>query len=148
MDQIHQCLLSSKGTTDSNCLRLVECISGVDTRGKQLKSVVAFQVLKTCFHEEVTDAQDVLRLLISTNLKTKNSTVKMTQQLIKCGVLSFVTVLAKSQTRISGLMPKRSAIELLIFCEGPTTVVSCAPSSQKTCLMLRVRIGDFIFVIS
>ncbi|GAB2275131.1 hypothetical protein Dimus_009893 [Dionaea muscipula] len=57
---------------DLNCLRMVECIPSVDTRGKQLKKAVALEILKLCFHEKIGDAQDALRLLISSNLKDRN----------------------------------------------------------------------------
>ncbi|KAK6141734.1 hypothetical protein DH2020_024536 [Rehmannia glutinosa] len=55
-----------------NCLRVVESIVGVDGRSKQLRSAVAFQFLVTCLDEKVCDAEEILRLLISKNVKDKN----------------------------------------------------------------------------
>ncbi|XP_020552430.1 uncharacterized protein LOC105170218 [Sesamum indicum] len=55
-----------------NCLRVVESIVGVDGRSKQLRSAVAFQFLVTCLDEKVFDAEDILRLLVSLNVKDKN----------------------------------------------------------------------------
>ncbi|KAI3450624.1 hypothetical protein Pfo_007289 [Paulownia fortunei] len=55
-----------------NCLRVVESIMGVDGRSKQLRSAVAFQFLVTCLDEKVCDAEEILRLLISINVKDKN----------------------------------------------------------------------------
>lgn len=40
---------------DLNCLRIVECISGVNTRSKGLRRAVAFQILINCFDNKVTD---------------------------------------------------------------------------------------------
>ncbi|KAJ4978906.1 hypothetical protein NE237_009686 [Protea cynaroides] len=36
-----------------NCLRVVECISGVDNRAKQLRSEVAFKILINCLDGKV-----------------------------------------------------------------------------------------------
>ncbi|KAL0436379.1 UNVERIFIED_CONTAM: hypothetical protein Sradi_0345800 [Sesamum radiatum] len=55
-----------------NCLRVVESIVGVDGRSKQLRSAVAFQFLVTCLDKKVFDAEDILRLLVSLNVKDKN----------------------------------------------------------------------------
>ncbi|KAJ8441291.1 hypothetical protein Cgig2_013398 [Carnegiea gigantea] len=55
---------------DPNCLRMIECISGVDARSKQLRSTVASEILRS-FDEEMTDTEDILKSLISTNLKVK-----------------------------------------------------------------------------
>ena len=38
---------------DLNCLRAVECISGVNTRSKQLRSAVSYQILLVCFDNKV-----------------------------------------------------------------------------------------------
>ncbi len=38
---------------DLNCLRVVECISGVNTRSKLLRSAVAYQILLVCFDNKV-----------------------------------------------------------------------------------------------
>ncbi|XP_057527187.1 uncharacterized protein LOC130806206 [Amaranthus tricolor] len=57
---------------DLNCLKAVDCISGVDSRSKQLRSVVAFQFLTSCYSEvQLIDTKDVLNFLISKNLKDK-----------------------------------------------------------------------------
>ncbi|KAL9258306.1 hypothetical protein AKJ16_DCAP16028 [Drosera capensis] len=61
--------LAERVPRDLNCLRTVECIPSVDSRGKQLKSATAFEVLKLCFQEKIDNAQDALTLLISTAVK-------------------------------------------------------------------------------
>ncbi|MBA0708071.1 hypothetical protein Golax_020059 [Gossypium laxum] len=45
--------IASRVPTDLNCLRAVQCISGVDPRTKHLKSVVAFEILVNCFENKV-----------------------------------------------------------------------------------------------
>ncbi|KAL3618743.1 hypothetical protein CASFOL_037405 [Castilleja foliolosa] len=55
-----------------NCLRIVESVVGVDGRSKQLRSAVAFQFLASCLDEKVSDAEEILRLLISINVKDKD----------------------------------------------------------------------------
>ncbi|KAL6506425.1 hypothetical protein OROGR_024606 [Orobanche gracilis] len=55
-----------------NCLRVVESIMGVDIRSKQLRSDVAFRFLVTCLDDKVHDAEEILRLLVSTNVKDKD----------------------------------------------------------------------------
>lgn len=57
---------------DLNCLRSVECISGVDTRSKHLRSALSFEILILCLDTKVADAEEVLRLLKSVNVKDKN----------------------------------------------------------------------------
>ncbi|EYU37035.1 hypothetical protein ABFS82_04G200200 [Erythranthe guttata] len=54
-----------------NCLRVVESIVGIDGRSKQLRSAVAFQFLIKLLGKKVYDTEEVLRLLISINLKDK-----------------------------------------------------------------------------
>ncbi|KAF8395282.1 hypothetical protein HHK36_019225 [Tetracentron sinense] len=54
---------------DMNCLRIVECISGISIRSKHLRSVVAFHILVNCFDGKVTDAEDILKLLMSVRNK-------------------------------------------------------------------------------
>ncbi|XP_074272232.1 uncharacterized protein LOC141596092 isoform X2 [Silene latifolia] len=56
---------------DLNCLRAVECISGVDTRSKQLRSALASEMLRHCF-TELSDAKDILKFMLSKNLKDKD----------------------------------------------------------------------------
>jgi hypothetical protein len=63
--------LSSRVHCDINCLRLVESIVGVDTRCKQLRREVAFQIIITCFEDKVTGAEEILKNLITINLKDK-----------------------------------------------------------------------------
>ncbi|KAL6976371.1 hypothetical protein U1Q18_025157 [Sarracenia purpurea var. burkii] len=57
---------------DMNCLRTVESISGVDARSKHLRREVAFQILLSCLHNKATDAEEILRALISINVKDKS----------------------------------------------------------------------------
>ncbi|CAL5436149.1 unnamed protein product [Camellia sinensis] len=57
---------------DMNCLRTVESISGVDARSKHLRHAVAFQILVACLDNKVTDAEVILRSLISINVKDKS----------------------------------------------------------------------------
>ncbi|XWS29026.1 hypothetical protein CRYUN_Cryun25bG0121500 [Craigia yunnanensis] len=63
--------LASRVPMDLNCLRAVQCISGVDLRTKYLKSAVAFQILVNCFDNKATDEEGILTLLISINVKEK-----------------------------------------------------------------------------
>ncbi|XVF05751.1 hypothetical protein REPUB_Repub05bG0199200 [Reevesia pubescens] len=62
---------ASRVPMDLNCLRAMQCISGVDPRTKHLKSAVAFQILVDCFNNKVTDEEGILNLLISINVKEK-----------------------------------------------------------------------------
>uniref|UniRef100_A0A5B7BZX9 Coiled-coil SMC6 And NSE5 INteracting (CANIN) domain-containing protein n=2 Tax=Davidia involucrata TaxID=16924 RepID=A0A5B7BZX9_DAVIN len=64
--------LTCRVPKDMNCLRTVECIAGVDARSKHLRSAVAFQILINCFDNKATDAEEILRLLISINVKDKS----------------------------------------------------------------------------
>ncbi|XP_010243217.1 PREDICTED: uncharacterized protein LOC104587350 isoform X2 [Nelumbo nucifera] len=57
---------------DLNCLRIVECISGVDTRSKHLRSEISFQILINCFDPKVKDMEEILKLLLSINVKDKS----------------------------------------------------------------------------
>lgn len=57
---------------DINCLRTVESISGSNGRSKHLRSAVAKQFLIRCLNEKECDAEDILRMLISINVKDKN----------------------------------------------------------------------------
>ncbi|CAI9104972.1 OLC1v1003777C1 [Oldenlandia corymbosa var. corymbosa] len=65
--------LASRLPNDVNCLRVVESISGVDARSKHLRSAVAFQFLLKCFEKKQADAEEILELLTSTNVKDKSS---------------------------------------------------------------------------
>ncbi|OAY51545.2 uncharacterized protein LOC110613563 isoform X1 [Manihot esculenta] len=64
--------LSCRIPMDLNCLRSVECISGVVTRSNNLRSAVSYQILLACFDHKVTDEVDILNMLISINVKDKN----------------------------------------------------------------------------
>ncbi|KAF4389042.1 hypothetical protein F8388_026771 [Cannabis sativa] len=75
--------LACRVPKDMNCIRVVECISGIDDRSKQLRSAVAFEILIGFFDKKVTSCalalhfqlaahpDDILRLLIGINLKDK-----------------------------------------------------------------------------
>ncbi|XP_022755581.1 uncharacterized protein LOC111303518 isoform X2 [Durio zibethinus] len=54
--------LASRVPMDLNCLRAVQCISGVETRSKHLKSAVAFQILVNCFDNK--ELMHVLMLIV------------------------------------------------------------------------------------
>ncbi|XP_073112175.1 uncharacterized protein [Elaeis guineensis] len=64
--------IANKIPKDLNCLRIVECISGVGNRAKNLRSQLAFHILKNCFDENITSSKDILELLVSMQLKEKN----------------------------------------------------------------------------
>ncbi|XP_052188036.1 uncharacterized protein LOC127798485 isoform X2 [Diospyros lotus] len=57
---------------DVNCMRIVESISGVDERSKHLRCIVAFHLLVSCLDEKVSDAEGILKLLISINVKDRS----------------------------------------------------------------------------
>ncbi|KAK7855804.1 hypothetical protein CFP56_026464 [Quercus suber] len=63
--------LACRVPRDLNCLRAVECISGVNTRSKQLRSAVSYQILLVGFDNKACDEEEILRLLISINVKEK-----------------------------------------------------------------------------
>ncbi|XP_043698604.1 uncharacterized protein LOC122649486 isoform X2 [Telopea speciosissima] len=63
--------LASRLPKDLNCLRVMECISGVDTRIKQLKREVAFQILINCLDGKLTDAEQILAWLMSIDMRDK-----------------------------------------------------------------------------
>lgn len=64
--------IANKVPKDLNCLRIVECISGVCIRAKHLRSQLAFHILKSCFDENITSSKDILELLMSMQLKDKD----------------------------------------------------------------------------
>ncbi|GAV73453.1 hypothetical protein CFOL_v3_16939 [Cephalotus follicularis] len=74
--------LACRVPKDLNCLRAVECISGLSTRSKLLRSAVAHQILLVCFDCKATGEEEIMSLLISINIKDRG------------------TVLVKSQARI------------------------------------------------
>ncbi|XP_050214432.1 uncharacterized protein LOC126665631 isoform X2 [Mercurialis annua] len=57
---------------DLNCLRAVECISGVGIRMNCLRSAVSYQILLACFDNEAADEEGILNLLMSMNVKEKS----------------------------------------------------------------------------
>ncbi|XP_062082179.1 uncharacterized protein LOC133788639 [Humulus lupulus] len=63
--------LACRVPKDLNCIRVVECISGVDDRNKHLRSAVAFEILIGFFDYKAAQHDEVLRLLIAINLKDK-----------------------------------------------------------------------------
>ncbi|KAG9449542.1 hypothetical protein H6P81_009507 [Aristolochia fimbriata] len=63
--------LAQRKVVDMNCLRIVECISGVNARSKHLRSEVALHILLCCLDTKVTEPEDVVRLLVSTNVREK-----------------------------------------------------------------------------
>ncbi|KAF3618693.1 putative Shugoshin-1 [Capsicum annuum] len=64
--------LTCRVPTDVNCLRAVESVAGLGARSKHLRSVLAFQFLVACFDDKLHDDEQILRSLISINLKDKN----------------------------------------------------------------------------
>ncbi|POO01134.1 actin protein 2/3 complex subunit-like protein [Trema orientale] len=63
--------LACRVPKDLNCIRIVECISGVNDRSKHLRSAVAYQILIGFFDYKAAH-DEVLRLLIAISLKDKN----------------------------------------------------------------------------
>ncbi|KAL5709910.1 hypothetical protein ACHQM5_020538 [Ranunculus cassubicifolius] len=63
--------LASRAQRNVNCLRLVDCISGVDARSKQLRREVAFQCLQKFLSIKANgDGEgEILNCLMSTNVK-------------------------------------------------------------------------------
>ncbi|KAF5727473.1 hypothetical protein HS088_TW22G01166 [Tripterygium wilfordii] len=57
---------------DLNCLRAVECISGVGPRSKGLRSAVAYEVLCNCLNCKAANEEEILSLLISINVKDRS----------------------------------------------------------------------------
>lgn len=63
--------LAGRTPKDMNCLRIIQCISGVDSHSKQFRSGLASEILKTCL-DQVADVQDIMKMIISINLKDKS----------------------------------------------------------------------------
>ncbi|KAH9700368.1 actin protein 2/3 complex subunit-like protein [Citrus sinensis] len=63
--------LACRVPRDINCLRVVDCISRVNKRCKQLRSVVAYQILVMFFENKITNEEEILNLLITVNVKDK-----------------------------------------------------------------------------
>lgn len=57
---------------DTNCLRTVESIRGVDARSKQLRHVLAYEMLVACLDNKATDPEEILSALIAVNVKDKS----------------------------------------------------------------------------
>ncbi|KAJ4734211.1 hypothetical protein LUZ62_018199 [Rhynchospora pubera] len=54
---------------DLNCLRVVESITGTDSRSKYFRSQLALHLLVVCFDNKVKNVEEILKLLASVNLK-------------------------------------------------------------------------------
>lgn len=94
--------LTCRVPTDVNCLRSVESVGGLDARSKHLRSVLAFQFLVACFDDKVHDEEQILRSLISINLKHKNcDLLKMYIQLVLAENWLFCNPLLKDKPIIS-----------------------------------------------
>ncbi|KAH9660535.1 actin protein 2/3 complex subunit-like protein [Citrus sinensis] len=63
--------LACRVPRDINCLRVVDCISRVNKRCKQLRSAVAYQILVIFFENKITNEEEILNLLITVNVKDK-----------------------------------------------------------------------------
>ncbi|KAJ8749952.1 hypothetical protein K2173_013867 [Erythroxylum novogranatense] len=57
---------------DLSCLRAVECISEISTRSNHLRNVVSYHVLLVCLDNKAPNEDEVLRSLISIDVKDKN----------------------------------------------------------------------------
>nr|GMD73594.1 uncharacterized protein LOC109193036 [Ipomoea batatas] len=64
--------LTCRLATDISCLRAVDSISVLDARSKRLKSAVAFEFLVACFDSKVSDAEGILKSIISINLRDES----------------------------------------------------------------------------
>nr|GMD67240.1 SMC5-SMC6 complex localization factor protein [Ipomoea batatas] len=64
--------LTCRLATDISCLRAVDSISALDARSKRLKSAVAFEFLVACFDSKVSDAEGILKSIISINLRDES----------------------------------------------------------------------------
>ncbi|XP_044504933.1 uncharacterized protein LOC123225129 isoform X2 [Mangifera indica] len=63
--------LAHRVPLDLNCLRTVDCISGVHNRSKHLRSAIAYQILVHCFNK-ASNEEEILNLLITINVRDKN----------------------------------------------------------------------------
>eukprot|EP01018_Ginkgo_biloba_P020677 Gb_35172 [translate_table: standard] len=74
MKRIASSLCHSLPTRDLNCLRLVECISGVESRIKELQKEVAYcMFLNRMDKKDVANAEEVIFMLTSINVKDKDT---------------------------------------------------------------------------
>ncbi|CAK7332193.1 unnamed protein product [Dovyalis caffra] len=64
--------VDSRSPRDLNCLRTVECISGISTRSNHLRSAVSYQILLNCFDNKASNEEEILSLLISINVKDRS----------------------------------------------------------------------------
>ncbi|KAJ0020681.1 hypothetical protein Pint_32058 [Pistacia integerrima] len=64
--------LAHRVPLDLNCLRTVDCISGVNIRSKHLRSAIAYQILVHCFNNQAYNEEEILNLLITINVKDRN----------------------------------------------------------------------------
>ncbi|ONI00919.1 hypothetical protein PRUPE_6G111800 [Prunus persica] len=64
--------LACRVPKDLNCLRIVECISVVNTRSKLFRSTVAHQILLSYFDHKAPSEEGILKLLIPINVKDKS----------------------------------------------------------------------------
>ncbi|KAM6599125.1 hypothetical protein CsatA_018734 [Cannabis sativa] len=96
--------LACRVPKDMNCIRVVECISGIDDRSKQLRSAVAFEILIGFFDKKAAHPDDILRLLIGINLKDKKCDLyKMYMYLI----LTQNWLLSKNLLEDSGVLKEK-----------------------------------------
>ncbi|XP_066313501.1 uncharacterized protein [Miscanthus floridulus] len=63
--------IAQRVTVDLNCLRIVDCITGMNKRSKFLRSQVALQLLKISFGLKVANVEKMLKLVTSINVKEK-----------------------------------------------------------------------------
>ncbi|KAJ6794574.1 Uncharacterized protein M6B38_230690 [Iris pallida] len=56
---------------DFNCVRIVESISGISSRSKNLRSQVALQILLVSCNRKVSDGEGVIKFITSINVKDK-----------------------------------------------------------------------------
>lgn len=80
----------------------MESVAGPGARSKHLRSVLAFQFLVACFDDKLNDEEQILRSLISINLKDKNcDLLKMYIHLVLAENWLFCNPLLKDKPIIS-----------------------------------------------
>ncbi|XP_011620361.1 uncharacterized protein LOC18426041 isoform X2 [Amborella trichopoda] len=57
---------------DMNCLRIIECIPGSNTRSKHLRREIAFRILINCLNVKGKNAEEVLSSLVSIKIREKD----------------------------------------------------------------------------
>ncbi|KAK1260856.1 hypothetical protein QJS04_geneDACA002214 [Acorus gramineus] len=70
-ENIANCL-ANRIPKNMNCVRVLECISVVNARSKNLRSKVALRILLNCFDMKVSSMKDILIFLLAINVKDKN----------------------------------------------------------------------------